>query len=219
MKSSLLSSLNNRNLFKLICLQLFLILILSTLTNAVRFYLHPGTKRCLKEEMRKSVICTGEYELSDGLGQRTDLQITDSKGHSALLRENIDKGKIAVTSDEDDIYDICFTSYSQGHQMPPREVYIDLKHGVEAKNYDEIAAVGKLKPMELELTKLEDLSASIVQDFEHMRKREEEMRDTNESTNTRVFYLGIFSIGCLLGLATWQVLYLRRFFKTKKLID
>lgn len=33
--------------------------------------------------------------------------------------------------------------------------------------------------MELELTKLEDLSASIVQDFEHMRKREEEMRDTN----------------------------------------
>ena len=87
-----------------------------------------------------------------------------------------------------------------------------------------------------------------MQDFEHMRRREEEMRDTNgefsnlrlivvasgemtadrlssptisntESTNTRVFYLGIFSIGCLLGLATWQVLYLRRFFKTKKLID
>jgi len=213
------SSASSQNICRLILLQLLTLLILSTVASAVRFYLHPGTKRCLKEEMRKSVICTGEYELSDGLGQRTDLQITDSKGHSALLRESIDKGKIAVTSDEDDIYDICFTSYSQGHQMPPREVYIDLKHGVEAKNYDEIAAVGKLKPMELELTKLEDLSASIVQDFEYMRKREEEMRDTNESTNTRVFYLGIFSIGCLLGLATWQILYLRRFFKTKKLID
>lgn len=31
----------------------------------------------------------------------------------------------------------------------------------------------------MELTKLEDLSASIVTDFEHMKKREEEMRDTN----------------------------------------
>lgn len=131
-------SLMKESVLKSVFLQLFLILILSTLTDAVRFYLQPGTKRCLKEEMRKSVICTGEYELSDGLGQRTDLQITDSKGHSALVRENIDKGKIAVTSDEDDIYDICFTSYSQGHQMPPREVYIDLKHGVEAKNYDEV---------------------------------------------------------------------------------
>lgn len=31
----------------------------------------------------------------------------------------------------------------------------------------------------MELTKLEDLSSSIVSDFEYMKKREEEMRDTN----------------------------------------
>lgn len=140
MKPAPLISFNGSHLLKLICLQLLLILALSGSSEAIRFFLQTGTKRCLKEEMRKSVICTGEYELSDGLGQRTDLQITDSKGHSALLRENIDKGKIAVTSDEDDIYDICFTSYAQGHGIPPREVYIDLKHGVEAKNYDEVGS-------------------------------------------------------------------------------
>ena len=33
------------------------------------------------------------------------------------------------------------------------------------------------------------------------------MRDTNESTNSRVLYFSIFSMCCLLGLATWQVLY------------
>lgn len=33
--------------------------------------------------------------------------------------------------------------------------------------------------MELELKRLEDLSEAIVQDFTIMRKREEEMRDTN----------------------------------------
>ena len=142
MKSVL--SFNGSDLSRLICLQVLLILALSSSSEAIRFFLQTGTKRCLKEEMRKSVICTGEYELSDGLGQRTDLQITDSKGHSALLRENIDKGKIAVTSDEDDIYDICFTSYSQGHGIPPREVYIDLKHGVEAKNYDEVRVFDRL---------------------------------------------------------------------------
>lgn len=36
-----------------------------------------------------------------------------------------------------------------------------------------------MKPLELELKKLEDLSDAIVQDFALMRKREEEMRDTN----------------------------------------
>lgn len=36
-----------------------------------------------------------------------------------------------------------------------------------------------MKPMEVELKRLEDLSEAIVQDFAMMRKREEEMRDTN----------------------------------------
>lgn len=77
----------------------------------------------------------------------------------------------------------------------------------------------KLKPLEIELKKLEDLSSAVVEDFVQMRKREEEMRDTNESTNNRVLYFSIFSMFCLLSLATWQVLYLRNFFKTKKLIE
>lgn len=43
----------------------------------------------------------------------------------------------------------------------------------------QIGEAAKLKPMELELKRLEDLSEAIVQDFTMMRKREEEMRDTN----------------------------------------
>jgi len=73
--------------------------------------------------------------------------------------------------------------------------------------------------MELELRRLEDLAESIVNDFAYMRAREEEMRDTNESTNTRVLYFSIFSMGCLLFLAVWQIFYLRRFFQAKKLIE
>ena len=77
--------------------------------------------------------------------------------------------------------------------------------------------------LQVELKRLEDLSESIVQDFNYMRQREvgvddssdgkififlkfqEEMRDTNENTNSRVLYFSIFSMCCLLGLATWQV--------------
>lgn len=43
----------------------------------------------------------------------------------------------------------------------------------------QLGEAAKLKPMEVELKKLEDLSDDIVQDFNLMRKREEEMRDTN----------------------------------------
>lgn len=46
----------------------------------------------------------------------------------------------------------------------------------------QIAKVEKLKPLEVELRRLEDLSESIVNDFAYMKKREEEMRDTNGKT-------------------------------------
>lgn len=99
--------------------------------------------------------------------------------------------------------------------LPQIDVKLILMH-FPLFQYGEAA---KLKPLEIDLKRLEDLSDSIVQTFAIMRKREEEMRDTNESTNHRVLIFSIFSMCCLLGLATWQVLYLRRYFKAKKLIE
>jgi hypothetical protein len=37
------------------------------------------------------------------------------------------------------------------------------KHGVEAKSYEGLGDANKLKPLEVELKRLEDLSESIVQ--------------------------------------------------------
>jgi hypothetical protein len=42
-----------------------------------------------------------------------------------------------------------------------------------------LAKVEKLKPLEIELRRLEDLSQDIVSDFTYMKDREQEMRDTN----------------------------------------
>uniref|UniRef100_A0A8C5J6V9 Transmembrane p24 trafficking protein 10 n=1 Tax=Junco hyemalis TaxID=40217 RepID=A0A8C5J6V9_JUNHY len=154
-------------------------------------------------------------------GPSANLKITDSAGHILYAKEDASKGKFAFTTEDYDMFEACFESklpVGTG-RMPDQLVTLDMKHGVEAKNYEEIAKVEKLKPLEVELRRLEDLSESIVNDFAYMKKREEEMRDTNESTNTRVLYFSIFSMCCLIGLATWQVFYLRRFFKAKKLIE
>ena len=98
------------------------------------------------------------------------------------------------------MYEICFLSRVPPNiRGQPHTVYLNVKHGVEAKNYEGLGDANKLKPLEVELKRLEDLSLSIVQDFAYMRQREEEMRDTNESTNSRVLYFSIFSMCCLLG--------------------
>lgn len=190
--------------------------------ESIRFDLQPNSKKCLKEEMRKSLLAVGEYEVSSLPGTNVEFQITDSKGHTALIRDNIDgKGKFAVTSDEDDIYDFCFSYTSSphtSHQLLPREINLDVRLGVEAKQYDS-TSTDKLQKLETDSTKLEDLTNSIIEDFAHLKKRESEMQDTNESTSNGVFFQTIVSGVLVFGLAGFQVMYLRQFFRSRKLID
>jgi len=182
--------------------------------------LQPNTQKCLKEELQQNVPVIGDFEVSEAPGQKIDYIVKDSKGHILAQREDISKGKFSFNTESYDTYEICFISRVPPHQRGiSQEVSLVTKHGVDTKNYETYGEAAQLKPIERELKRLEDLSNAIVDDFALMRKREEEMRDTNESTNSRVLYFSVFSLCCLLGLATWQVLYLRRYFKAKKLIE
>lgn len=210
------------NLQQRITLAILVVVCIFSSATSIRFDLQPNSKKCLKEEMRKNLLAVGEYEVSSLAGTNVDLHITDSKGHTALLRTNVDgKGKFAVTSDEDDIYDFCFSYTSSphaSHQLLPREVNLDVRLGVEAKQYDS-GSTDKLQKLETDLAKLEDLTNSIIEDFAHLKKRESEMQDTNASTSNRIFWQTVVSIIVVVGLACWQVLYLRQFFRLRRLID
>jgi len=210
------------NLTDLLILNFIFIFVGSATGDSLKFFIQPNAPKCVKQEIHKGVVVTGEYDLTDSPNSKTSLKVTDTRGHTLHSREDfIDlHGKFAFTADEYDVFEICFTSKTpHGTRGQQRELHLIMKHGVEAKNYEELAKAEQLKPLESELRRLEDLSEAIVQDFHYMRKREEEMRDTNESTNSRVLYLSVFSMCCLLCLALWQIIYLRRYFKAKKLID
>lgn len=189
-------------------------------SEAIMFQLQPNTVKCLREEIHKDVLVYVEYNVQQAVGQKVDIRVTDSKAHILASRESAESGKLAFTTEDYDVFEICLvSSVPQTQRGIVQEVNLVTKHGIEAKNHEALGEAAKLKPLEVELKRLEDLSENIVQNFAFMKKREEEMRDTNESTNSRVLYFSLFSLCCLVGLATWQVLYLRKFFKAKKLIE
>lgn len=79
-----------------------------------------------------------------------------------------------------------------------RVVSITIKQGVEARDYNELAEAEKLKPLELTMRKVEDLTQSVLNSFEYLKRREEEMRDTNGKLQWSfifilfVFYFSLF---------------------------
>jgi hypothetical protein len=83
-----------------------------------------------------------------------DLKVTDSKDHILYQKENAETGKFAFTTDDQDLFEVCFTSvrlggFSQGKLSSNKannislkdpkshEIKLVIKKGVEAKSYDE----------------------------------------------------------------------------------
>lgn len=206
------------------------ILLLATLlayVHGVKFYLAPNSMKCLKEEVQANVLVAGEYAVSRVPDVVTQYVIRDSKGDILSKKDDIPPErflKFSFVMENYDTFEICFTSHAQQAfsdylKEAKQEIFLVTKRGIETKSYEGLGEVAKLKPSEIELKRLEDLSKAIVLDFARMRKNEEEMRDTNEATNTRVLYFSILSMCWLLVLSIYQVVYLRRFFKAKKLIE
>jgi hypothetical protein len=60
---------------------------------------------------------------------------------------------------------------------------------------------------------MEEMVAEIVNEMDYLRAREQKLRDTNESTNERVKWFAFGTMGMLVGLGAWQVVYLRAYFR------
>lgn len=72
----------------------------------------------------------------------------------------------------------------------------------------------KLKPVEIELRRIEEVVSEVVGQMEYLRTREQKLRDTNESTNERVKWFAFSIMATLVGLGAWQVVYLRAYFRS-----
>lgn len=113
-----------------------------------------------------------------------------------------------------------------GSDLPPADYHVaqstkielDWSEGADATDWEAIAKRENLDAIHTELLRLEESIYSIHLELQHIRRKEETMRDLNELTNARVAW---FSIGALLTCvitATLQFWSLRRFFKRKKVL-
>ena len=104
-------------------------------------------------------------------------------------------------------------SPATGVRQPYRHVELDIDIGADAKDWSAVQADEKLKPVETELRRIEEMVAEIVSEMDYLRSREQRLRDTNESTNTRVKWFAFTTMGILVALGVWQIVYLRAYFR------
>ncbi|KAI3406192.1 ERV25 [Candida oxycetoniae] len=214
-----------------LCLSLLCAFFLSYLASALHMEIpalanpHPVCIRDFVQENQMVVVnvYTDGYK---GDNQRLDMKITDSVGNTYATRKNIvGNVKLAFTSHNNAAVDICFKNYQEAkwkkhgsRDSSVRLVELEIESGAAARDWNALQASEKLKPNEISLKKIESLTGEIVQELQYLKTREERMRDTNESTNSRVKWFSVIIIASLVGFGVWQIQYLRHYFKVKHII-
>jgi hypothetical protein len=152
----------------------------------------------------------------------TRFQITDSVTGQIVYSRDDDAGTFAFTTESGGEFQFCFNDIATPGQRIPygqkRRAGLEIRTGVDARDYAEIATKENLNKLELEVRKVEDGVADILNDLKYMSRREEKMRNTNESTNARVMWLSVVYVCVLVSLGIWQIFYLKRYFQQKKLL-
>lgn len=200
---------------------LLLMLVLVQKGESVWLNLPRSGNKCVTEEIHNNVVVVGDYVvISDDHLHPTptiSAKVTSPYGNVLHHKQNITHGQFAFTSSESGQYLTCFWPDHPG-QGGALSVNIDWKIGVAAKDWETVARREKIEGVELELRKLEGAVEAIHDNLLYLKGREAEMRGVSESTNFRVAWFSILSLGVCILVSCAQVWYLTRFFQKKKLI-
>lgn len=136
-------------------------------------------------------------------------------------RDVAGENRYAFTAHASAPFDVCFENILSGGQgvvSPTRHIELDIDIGADAKDWSAVQANEKLKPVEVELRRIAEVAKEVADEMDYLRTREMKLRDTNESTNERVKWFSIGTMGMLVALGVWQIVYLRAYFRSKHLI-
>lgn len=204
----------------LLCNLVLLVCLLFRCCEALEFEMQLQHK-CIYEEINANVMVVGEYKIfhkdHPDFAQMADIRVEDP--HSAVMHEALAKadGHFFFTTKIAGEYKACFTVRSYQEAINTK-VKMDWKTGVSATDWGAIAKKEHLDALTVELRRLEDSIRNVYSEMLLLQQREQEMRDISEITNTRVAWYSIASLLVCVLSGIWQLWYLRRFFRRKKMI-
>jgi hypothetical protein len=194
-----------------------LALLLLSAAAGLEVELKPNEERCVQDVVAKGANVRARFKvLSKGV---IDVKLTDSSPTGkTLARRGAREGDLkfaAATSDGDSLVSLCFVNSGEAEE---ERVWFTFANGVEATDYAEVAAKDHLKPLHLELRKMEDALSTVHAELLDQRERAKGVRDANNAISATQERFSVFTMAVLLAFGIWQVATFRSFLHKKKYI-
>lgn len=184
---------------------------------ALRFDMAAVETKCFSEELQVKSIALVKYHVVSENSPNISVRVSTPYGNLVHLQDSVLEGEFSFTASEAGTHMACFWI---PHGTRDMKAVVDFNWwtGVAAKDWGSIAKREKIEGMDLELRKIEDSVKLIHEEMQYLRQREDEMRNINETTSTRLAWFSIASLLICLLVAGLQLWHLKTFFEKKKLI-
>jgi len=128
-------------------------------------------------------------------------------------------GRFAVTSTFEGEYAVCFVSNITSRRGPYNwKMAIDLHHGAQAQDYSALAKKDHMDNIQIKVRRLLDRADDVRRELYYQKHREQEFRETSESTNTRATWWSVIQVAIVIATAVYQMRNLKSFFIKKKIV-
>jgi hypothetical protein len=173
--------------------------------------------KCVSEEHNERAIVLFSFKSIDKV--KLSIKLFDPNEKVVKEFEDVSEGDYGFTAEVGGDYKACFfAAHIPAEDRMKHRVSLEWKSGVAATTWGKIAKQTDVDVFTKSLRRLEADLIEVHETMLELRKLEADMRDKNEATNSRVVWMGLISLFVCVGLAFWQIFYLKAFFKRKKVL-
>lgn len=122
--------------------------------------------------------------------------------------------KIAFTSTDAGPHQLCLDNET----TTGSKVDFELLSGVEAKDYSEIATKSNMKPVEINLKKLQDTIAFLLKELSGVMMYEETTLALNDALSNKIILFSMITLVSMVVIGLFETLYIKKYLQRRKLI-
>ncbi len=131
-----------------------------------------------------------------------------------MKQENNRYVKIGYTASEPGNHQICIDNFNDSENT----ITFEFLSGVSARDYSDVAKKSNLKPIELNLKKLEDMVNYLIHELGSIMAHEETSLALNDTLSNKIILFSMLTLISMIVVGLIETLYIRRFLQKRKLI-
>lgn len=185
------------------------------ISSAYEVIIPRNERLCFGEDISADTLLVGEVHMRDMKSHSTiSVSLIDKDGNILHQKGPVKEDKFSLISTNAGPHSLCI----QNNQAMSCVVNFSITSGVAAKDYSNLSLAKDLKESERRVEKMVESIKEIQKELQTIKERDTEMTYTNETIQSRVIVYSVITIVLLLTLAILQMMYLKRFLKSKKMI-